>query len=216
MKKYLSALMLVLLLFAGAQASEKYLTVGLNASRFYDISSKPLPGYSFGFGWEWKMGSSSALLFSPSFLYRGAKLESKTIWNEIEWLYKDNIWCRLGYLDLPFSYRHYLRKSSLFFSTGLSISLALYDGSNIKVVSRKHISGHFSLPYDYTVNIDPGPLYVLESSSLDFLLGSGIRLSNVAIVGLVRFSGSDVDTIAGIHSLKSNFGTFSILGSWYF
>ncbi len=67
MKKNLYGLAVVLLLVSEASSREKFLTFGLNASRFYDIGSTPLPGYSLGFGWEWKSGKSS-WLFIPGFI----------------------------------------------------------------------------------------------------------------------------------------------------
>src|SRR3990172_10430227 len=129
MKTAILSIILCILYTSSIFAAEKFLTAGLNVSQFHDAVSKPLPGYSIGFGWEWKKGRSSALLFSPSFLYRGVKLEDKKIWNEPNKILIDDIWCKIGYLDLPFCYRIYFNNSSFYFSGGLSISLAVYDGS---------------------------------------------------------------------------------------
>ncbi|GEM_PF-2988015 len=42
------ACLFVLLLIPRIQAGENYVTGGINSSRFYDVGSKPVLGYSLG------------------------------------------------------------------------------------------------------------------------------------------------------------------------
>ena len=216
MKRNLRCISLVLLLVSEASSREKFLTFGLNTSHFYDIGSKSLPGYSLGFGWEWRIGRSSAFVFSPSYLYRGVKLENKTVWDQSYRMFEEDIWCRIGYVDLPFCYRQYFRNTSLNLSAGLSLAFAVHDGSDDMILYERRIFGYPG-KHDYNVNIDPGPGYILNSSSLDYMFGSGFRIRRLATVAMIRISIGRVETIArDIAHVNSRFITFSVSGLWYF
>lgn len=211
MKKIVLTLIIVLSLISNIYASEKFVITGLNVSQFYDTISKPLPGYSIGFGWEWKKGCSSALIFSPSFFSQKVKLENKTVRLESSEFFKMDIWCRISYLDLPFFYRHYFRDDSFYLSGGFSFNIGVYDGSETK--NNRQIS---KIPRsDFKFNMDPGPFYILGSSTFDVLLNGGIRANRLAIGGLLRMSMGDIGTIKSIE-IDSHIISFSILGSWYF
>lgn len=214
MKKQLFALAVILVFFTRGQASEKFITGGLNISQFYDAISKPLPGYSIGFGWEWKLSSSLALLFSPSYLYRGAKLEKKTVWSELSnRLFEEDIWCRIGYLELPLNCRYYY--NSLYLSAGISANLAVHDGSNSKTISERTVYGYPG-KHDYSVDIDAVPGYILGSSSIDCILGGGIRKGILAIGGAARISFGKRKSLHRIQIGNSDFISLSVLGFWYF
>jgi hypothetical protein len=213
MTKSILGFIIVFSLVSNLNASEKFVTGGINASQFYDAISKPLPGYSLGFGWEWKKGASLAFIFSPSFLYRGVKLENKTVWDQNETMYKEDIWCRIGYLDLPFCMRRYLGGRSFFLSAGLSPALGVYDGSDQKILSKEVFpTGHYPAPHDFNVNIDNYPPI---GATLDIFLGGGHRTDQLSLEGLLRLSWGEAGTVKGIN-IGSQFISFSILGSYYF
>ena len=215
MKKHIIVLLALSLSTFDLLAAEHYLTGGVNLSQFYNAISKPLSGFSLGLGWEWKIGRSSTLLFGPSYLYKGAKLENKTVWDQSSTLFEEDIWCRIGYLDLPFCYRQYDRNNSSYLTAGLSFSFAIHDGSNIKVLKESRIFGH-NVKHDYAVNIDRGPGYILNSSSLDFILGGGIGIKRLSLGGFARISVGRVHTVLDIGHINSRFVSYSVLGSWYF
>jgi len=196
-------------------AAEYYLTGGVNVSQFYDAIAKPLPGYSLGFGWEWKKGRDSAWLFSPSFLFRGAKLENKTIWMDSrDRLLTENIWCRRGYLDLPLLYRRCFDGQGVFLSAGSSASIAIYEASSIQVLVEKHLqTGHYPGPHDYYAGVMDKLGY---DSSIDAILGAGTRIENLSIAGYAQMAYGKIKTIESISGINASFVTFSIALSWYF
>jgi len=205
---------IVFTLLSNIYASEKFISGGVNLSQFYDEISKPLPGYSLGFGWEWEIGGSSALLFRPTFLYRGTKLENKKIWTGW-YLFTENIWCRRGYLDLPLLYRYYFSNHKVYLSAGLSLSLAIYDNSRDQVLDEKYYSAGYLGPYDY----GGGPVdKLVYDSSIDAIFEVGTRLNNnnLTIGRLIHMAYGEIETIDSIGNINGSFITFSVLVSWYF
>ena len=215
MKKRLAILLAVIFSTYDLFAAEHYLTGGVNVSQFYDAIAKPLPGYSLGFGWEWNKGRSSAWLFSPSFLFRGAKLENKTIWvDSRDRLFTENIWCRRGYLDLPLLYRRYFSSHCIYLSAGVSASTAIYEASSKQVLIEKHLpTGHYPGPHDYYAGVVDKIGY---DSSIDAILGAGTRLRNLSIAGYVHLAYGKIKTIYSISGINGSFITCSVIVSWYF
>jgi len=214
MRKSIFALIFLLVLAPKVFASEKFISAGLNISRFYDSISKPLPGYSITFGWEWQKGRSWALIFSPSFLYRGTRLENKTVWWEGEaTLLTLHIWCRRGFLDLPLFYRHYFRSPSVYWAAGLSLSLGVYDNSRTRRVSERRLpTGHYPGHYDYYLGPEDKIGY---DSSIDAILAVGKKLKRFAIEGNIRMSYGAITIVDDISGINSNFMTLSLFISWY-
>jgi|GEM_PF-3457244 len=214
-QKYIIVLLVLLISVFDVLAAERFFTGGVNVSHFCNAISKPLPGFSLGLGWEWKIGRSSTLLFGPSYLYKGAKLENKTVWDQSSTLFEEDIWCRIGYLDLPFCYRQYNRNNSSYLTAGISFSFAIHDGSNMKILKESRIFAHH-VKSDYAVNIDRSPGYILNSSSLDFILGGGIRIKQISVGGFAKISVGRVGTVLDIGHINARFISYSVLGSWYF
>ncbi len=162
------------------------------------------------------MEKREILVAFHSGLYRGVKLENKTIWDESSRILTEDIWCRVGYGDLPLYYRRYFRNEKFYLSAGLSLSLAVQDASFSKRLGERIVSGYPG-KHDYGVNIDPGLAYILNSSSIDYMFGGGWRTKRLGIALMVRISTGRVETISGdIGNINSEFVTFSLLGSWYF
>ena len=220
MRKYLYGLMLVLLLFTRAQAGEGYLTGGLNVSRFYDVGSKPLLGFSLGYGQEWSISEPLALTFGLSYFYRGARVENKIIYHP-SWLHIVNMNCRVGYIEIPFSFRWYFVRGidrRYYFSCALCASLAICDGTDIERIKSEENPKEF--PRDkahYYPNEDPDFTTILDSSAFDIIVSSGIKWNKFSIEGQARYNFyGDVDTLARTAGINSKFFTMQILVSWYF
>lgn len=212
MKKLFYIVALVMSFSVNSFAAEKFITTGLNISQFYDAVAKPLPGYSFGFGWEWKTGRTSSLLFSPSYFYKASKLENKSVWNQDDSLHLEDILCRLGYVDLPFVIRRYSQDKTIFVSIGLAFALAIKDASFKKTKSTIMFpTGQRPGEHDFNVNID---YYPPIGGSIDLMLGGGKKINRFTIEGLLRISYGEAGTIKGIN-IHHQFITFSILGSYY-
>jgi len=205
---------IVFTLLSNIYASEKLITAGINLSQFYDEISKPLPGYSLGFGWEWKIGVSSALIFSPSFLYRGAKLENKTVWDGSDWLRSYNIWYQRGYIDLMFVYQYYLNRYRIYLNLGLSETIAVNDGSSIKLLSEEYLPTHNPDSFDFNINMDPGLLIV--NRSLDLVISIGKRFNAFAFGGILRTALVGKEETVHSININSQFITFATIVSWYF
>ena len=215
MKIHIISCALMLLLSAYVVASEKFVTVSGNMSHFYDMISKPRTGYSIGCGWEWNKNSKSSILFSPSYLYRSVYLNNKSVWLEFDELFIVDITCRIGYLDFPIEYRYYVKNHATYLSGGLSPCIAVYDGSEAKIIERSPV--HNRPETDFTISIDPGFAYQLSSSSVDVFLGAGTMFGNYSISGLMRASLGNVGNVdKGEFELNSKLISYIITLSWYY
>ncbi|MBN2088004.1 hypothetical protein JW964_00235 [candidate division KSB1 bacterium] len=222
MHKYLCyTFITIFLIISPTQAGENYLTGGANVSRFYDVDSKPLPGFALGYGHEWQKSDVSALSLGISWFCRGALLENKTIHPTIgDHVSVYDIYCRIEYLEIPFVYRRYFIKKNLnsfYWTTGLAASLSFYDASSRKLIREWYDSEFPREKADYFWNTDPDWSTPLMSSTIDLMLGAGIKWRKFGLEVQLRINIlGDVDTSATVGSIDTKLLTYLINGFWYF
>jgi hypothetical protein len=212
---------LVFLIILEIHAGENYFTGGVNISRFYDVGSKPLSGFALGYGHEWQKGDASALSLGISWFCRGSLLEDKIIPPPPgTTIFIFDIYSRMEYLELPFYYRRYItniNQNRLYWTTGIVASLGIYDASSKELV-RKWWDSEFPRENgNYFWNEDPDWTTPPKSSTIDFMIGAGIKGTQYGLEGQLRIDVlGDVDTSATIGSIDTKFLTFLINAFWYF
>ena len=213
MKNFIAFVLIFCIFSPNLFAVERCVVGGINASQFYNIISKPMTGYSVGVGWEWGLGQSSALLFSPGYLYRGAKLENKvaSMGSMGDYVILD-MESRVGYVEFPVKYRQYFSNRSLFLSLGCSFCLAVYDGSDTNIIYKGVPQQR---PVDFNIDIDPGMLYQLYSTTIDLSFGVGVKRDHFNLGFYTRLALGDTGSL---HSIRvgGKFISLSVTSSWYF
>ncbi|MBD3376148.1 hypothetical protein GF406_14020 [candidate division KSB1 bacterium] len=213
MKKFITFVFIFHIFFSpNLFAVEKYVVGGINASQFYNIISKPMTGYTVGVGWEWGLGQSSALLFTPGYFSRSGKLENKVVYSGGAIYAVLDMECHVGYFELPLTYRQYFRNRSLFLSLGCSFCLAVYDGSDTNTL---YSGVPLQRPVDFNFNIDPGMLYQLYSSTIDLSFGVGVKRDHFDLGFYTRLALGDTGSLDSI-KVGGKFISLSVISSWYF
>ncbi len=205
--KPLVSLVVVAGVSCGYAGDTFFIAAGANGSLFYNRSSKPLLGYSFSFGRDWKVHSLTTCSFEIVWLYRGTREGNRSIYGStyITWA---NINWRVGYVALPLLFRFYYppeRRLPFYVVMGVTPCLAVHDGTKSERIRRIDLTGpRPSAPEeaDYVASLVDSPLEsLLSNSALGCSIGLGVKVGR----GSVEFRVL-ADVLGSLHNLHGYTG----------